>query len=188
MNQSFEQSSGCSRARAVLRQAIVVAALFRELAVAAGGDAPAGQVAQPRIAGDWWQIAGAPDLGELTATNQQPVDFAIWQAADGAWQLWSCIRRTKEAGNTRLFHRWESASLTDSHWKPMGIALRADATFGEKPGGLQAPFVFRDAGRFVMFCGGSGDICSASGTEGELVGLEFEGDGKGTVFCEGSWN
>ena len=32
----------------------------------------------------------------------------------------------------------------------MGIAMRADAKFGEKPGGLQAPFVFRDATRFVI--------------------------------------
>jgi hypothetical protein len=46
----------------------------------------------PRIDGDWWQIAGDPDLGEYTSEKQQPVDFAIWQAADGTWQLWSCIR------------------------------------------------------------------------------------------------
>ena len=98
MNQSLEQLSGRSPARAFLRQAgtaFVVAALLRQLAVAAEGDAPAGQVSQPRIAGDWWQIAGDPDLGELTTTNQQPVDFGIWQTEEGAWQLWSCIRKAK---------------------------------------------------------------------------------------------
>src|SRR6266566_2834108 len=128
MNQSFDNWTRHSPARSFLRQAgtaFVAAALLRQLAVTAGGDAPAGQVAQPRIAGDWWQIAGDPDLGELTATNQQPVDFGLWQAADGAWQLWSCIRKTKEPGNTRLFHRWESARLTDNHWKPMGKIGRA---------------------------------------------------------------
>src|SRR2546422_9976763 len=136
MNQSFEQWSGRSPVRAFLRQAgtaFAAAALLRQLAVAAGGEVPAGQVSQPRIAGDWWQIAGDPDLGELTTPDQQPVDFGIWQAADGAWQLWSCIRRTKAPGNTRLFHRWQSARLTDNHWKPMGIAMRADAHFSGDP-------------------------------------------------------
>ncbi len=191
MNQSFEQWSDRSTARAFLRQAstaFAVAALLRQLALAAGGDAPAGQVLQPRVAGDWWQIAGDPDLGELTATNQQPVDFGIWQAADGAWQLWSCIRKTKEPGQTRLFHRWEGARLTDNHWKPMGIAMRADAKFGEKPGGLQAPFVLRDATRFVMFYGGWEDICSASSTDGKRFERQLNAQGKVTLFGEGSGN
>ena len=48
----------------------------------------------PRIEGEWWQISGNPDLGKFTTDRQQPVDFAIWQAADGTWQLWSCIRST----------------------------------------------------------------------------------------------
>ena len=43
------------------------------------------------IEGQWWQIAGNPDLGEFTSPRQQPVDFAPWQAKDGTWQLWSCI-------------------------------------------------------------------------------------------------
>src|SRR6516162_5709624 len=62
---------------------------------------------KPGIVGDWWQIAGDPDLGNLTSPKQQPVDFAVWQAADGTWQLWSCVRNTREPGNTRLFYRWE---------------------------------------------------------------------------------
>src|SRR6266581_676089 len=191
LNQSFQQWSRRSFARGFLLQtgtAFAVAALVRQLAVAVGSDAAAGQVSLPRIAGDWYQIAGDPDLAELTATNQQPVDFAIWQAADGAWQLWSCIRRTKEPGNTRLLHRWESASLTDSHWKPMGIALRADAKFGEKPGGLQAPFVFRDATRFIMLYGGWEDICSAYSTDGKRFERQLNADGKVTLFGEGSGN
>src|SRR3954468_23067546 len=63
-------------------------------------------VLKPRIVGDWWKISGDPDLGRLTTTNQEPVDFGIWQAADHTWQLWSCIRGTTEKGKTRLFYRW----------------------------------------------------------------------------------
>src|SRR5438045_2064014 len=68
---------------------------------------------QPSIVGQWLQIAGDPDLGELTNVRQQPVDFGVWQATDGTWQLWSCIRNTKETGHTRLLYRWEGAKLTD---------------------------------------------------------------------------
>ena len=49
----------------------------------------------PEIEGDFWQVAGDPDLGKYTTAKQQPVDFGIWQAADGTWQLWSCIRATQ---------------------------------------------------------------------------------------------
>jgi hypothetical protein len=62
---------------------------------------------KPVLVEDWWQVAGNPDLGDLTSEQQQPVDFGIWQAADGSWQIWSCIRKTKETGKTRLFHGWE---------------------------------------------------------------------------------
>ena len=31
---------------------------------AAAGDTNTGAILQPRIAGDWWQIAGDPDLGD----------------------------------------------------------------------------------------------------------------------------
>lgn len=109
---------------------------------------------QPRIGGDWWQVADDPDLGALTTAKQQPVDFGVWQAADGTWQLWSCIRGTKEPGNTRLFYRWEGAQLTDRDWKPMGIAMHSDTSVGEVAGGLQAPYVFKLGGRYEMFYGG----------------------------------
>lgn len=90
----------------------------------------------PKLDDRWRTIATSPDLGELTSDQQQPVDFAIWQAAGGSWQLWSCVRGTKERGKTRLFYRWEGKRLTDADWKPMGIAMRAE-TLGETPGGLE---------------------------------------------------
>lgn len=64
-------------------------------------------VLKPIVDGPWWQVAGDPDLGEYTSPKQQPVDFGVWQALDGTWQLWSCIRHTKCGGNTRLFYRWD---------------------------------------------------------------------------------
>lgn len=92
------------------------------------------QPQKPAINSNWWQISGNPDLGDYGTPEQQPVDFGIWQAADGTWQLWSCIRHTKAGKRTRLFYRWEGQKLTDEHWKPMGIAMEADTTFGEQSG------------------------------------------------------
>jgi hypothetical protein len=137
--------------------------------------------AQPRI-GTWWQVTGDPDLGPLTTPNQQPVDFGIWQAADGTWQIWSCIRGTKEPGHTRLLYRWEGAHLTDTDWKPMGIAMQADPKFGELAGGLQAPYVFRTGGHYVMFYGGWEDICSATSEDGKTFDRQLDPAGKATLF------
>lgn len=72
----------------------------------------------PRLVGEWWTVAGNPDLGPLSTEKQQVVDFGLWLAADVSWQLWSCIRNTNEGGKTRLFHRWEGAKLTHRDWTP----------------------------------------------------------------------
>ncbi len=69
---------------------------------------------KPVLESEWWEVTGNPDLGEYTNPGQQPVDFGVWQAADGTWQLWSCIRHTNCGGNTRLFHGWEAENLTDT--------------------------------------------------------------------------
>src|SRR5690242_6046280 len=106
--------------------------LFTIFGIACGSAHAADGFKKPQIIGDWWQVAGDPDLGELTNPKQQPVDFGIWQAADGTWQFWSCIRGTKERGHTRLFYRWEGARLTNANWKPMGIAMHADPKTGEQ--------------------------------------------------------
>ena len=69
---------------------------------------PRGQRWTLNITSQWTTIATNPDLGNLTGDKQQPVDFAVWRAQDGSWQLWSCIRGTKVGGDTRLFYRWQS--------------------------------------------------------------------------------
>jgi hypothetical protein len=137
---------------------------------------------RPRLVGEPWQVAGDPDLGDLTGVKQQPVDFALWQAGDGSWQLWSCIRGTKEVGNTRLFHRWQGARLTDANWQPMGVAMRADHGVGEVPGGLQAPFVFRDGQKWEMFYGGWDGIFAASSSDGKTLTRRAKPDGTHVLF------
>ncbi len=118
---------------------------------------------QPKLVGEWWQVANNPDLGELSSDNQQPVDFGVWQANDGTWQLWSCIRHTKEPGKTRLFYGWEGAKITDKDWTAEGIKMRANPRVGETAGGMQAPHVIRGAhtGTFQMFYGDWNNICLA---------------------------
>lgn len=139
----------------------------------------------PAIDGEWWTIAGDPDVHPYTTPDQQPVDFAVWQAADGAWQLWSCIRGTSIPGRTRLLHRWEGKRLTDPDWKPMGIAMTADPGFGETPGGLQAPYVFRHDGLYQMFYGDWVSICVATGQDGKTFARRLAGEGKAGMFDEG---
>ncbi|MFY9342820.1 MAG: hypothetical protein WAT39_10045 [Planctomycetota bacterium] len=121
----------------------------------------------PVLDGAWWQVAGNPQLGDIQGVQQEPVDFAIWQAADGTWQLWSCIRGTNCGGATRLFYRWQGSSLTSPNWQPMGIAMQADPTIGEIPGGLQAPHVFRWNGSWYMVYGDFLRICLAISDDGK---------------------
>jgi len=121
----------------------------------------------------------------LTADEQQPVDFGIWQAADGTWQLWSCIRKTKEAGKTRLFHRWEGKSLFDRNWKPKGIAMRADTTLGEQAGGMQAPYVITYQNKYLMFYGDWKRICLAESEDGKNYQRVLH-DGSPALFGDSS--
>jgi hypothetical protein len=121
----------------------------------------------PQIDGEWWTVAHNPDLGKFTSPEQQPVDFAIWQAKDGSWQLWSCIRHTKCGGATRLFYQWEGKRLTDSDWRPIGIAMQADPALGETAGGLQAPHVLRERDVFHMVYGDWERICRAESRDGK---------------------
>ncbi|WP_157097979.1 glycoside hydrolase family protein [Niabella ginsenosidivorans] len=121
----------------------------------------------PVIDGNWWTITTNPDLGKYTSPKQEPVDFGVWQAADGTWQLWSCIRGTRVGGNTRLFFGWEGKNITDTNWSPKGITMMADTTVGETKGGLQAPYVFSERNRYYMFYGDWNHICLATSTDGK---------------------
>lgn len=137
---------------------------------------------RPQIASQWWPVALNPDLGPLTSDRQQVVDFGIWQAKDGSWQLWSCIRHTKEPGHSRLFYRWEGQQLTQPYWEPKGVAMHAEIAYGEQPGGLQAPFVTVIDGVFYMFYGGWDVICLATSRDGKDFVRTLTADGKSILF------
>ena len=142
---------------------------------------------KPELDGNWWQVAGNPDLGPYTTEKQQPVDFGIWQAADGTWQLWSCIRYTNCGGHTRLFYRWEGKNLTDKNWEPMGIAMEADTSLGEQHGGLQAPHVIKVGATYYMFYGDFDRICLARSDDGKSFERVLNENGQPNLF-RGPWD
>ncbi len=150
-----------------------------------GSSSARSQVLEPQIDGNFWQIAGNPDLGKYNSPKQQPVDFGIWQAADGTWQLWSCIRGTATPGKTRLFYRWQADQLTDKDWTPMGIAMMADPNFGETEGGLQAPFVIKEGSDYYMFYGDWEHIAMAKSKDGKTFARQLMPNGKAGMFGEG---
>jgi len=146
---------------------------------------PAAEVVVPQISGPWWQVAGDPDLGKFTSEKQQPVDFGVWQAADGTWQLWSCIRATNCGGATRLFYGWEGKKLTDADWQPQGIKMQGDPKYGESVGGLQAPHVIRFGGTYYMLYGDWCNICMATSQDGKHFIRVVRDNGKTGMFHEG---
>lgn len=149
---------------------------------------PDKQVKFPKIDGDWWQVAGNPMDHKYATPRQEPVDFAVWQAADGTWQIWSCMRKTSaggEEGRTRFFYRWEGKNLTDSDWAPMGLAMDADPVLGETPGGLQAPHVVKVGDTFHMFYGDWVNICHAISQDGKEFTRVIQEHGKTGMFSEG---
>ena len=137
---------------------------------------------------DRWRVVadcGRSGLGDYTRENQQPVDFGVWQATDGTWQLWSCIRRTGCGQHTRLFYRWEGRKLADTDWRPMGIAMEGKTQLGESSGGLQAPHVIRYQGLYHMAYGDWVNICFATSEDGKTFQRAIQPSGKTGVFTEG---
>jgi len=154
------------------------------MALAAAALPAAEPVLMPQIDGEWWQVSGDPDLGKYTTPKQQPVDFSIWQAADGTFQLWSCIRATAYPGKTRLLYRWQGDKITDRDWKPMGIAWETDPAFGETEGGAQAPHVIKLGSSYKMFYGDWENICLAESVDGKTFARQLMQDGKSGMFSE----
>lgn len=141
----------------------------------------------PVVVGEWWPITNNPMDHQYATEKQEPVDFAVWQAADSTWQLWSCLRRTTAGGEDsvgRVFYRWEGQKLTDTNWKPMGIAMEADPKYGEHPGGLQAPHVVKVGDTYHMFYGDWRHICHATSKDGKNFERVIQPNGKTGIFEE----
>lgn len=141
---------------------------------------------EPVIEGPWWTVASTPQLPDgYQSDKQEPVDFAVWQAADGTWQLWSCIRHTGCGGHTRLFYGWEGASIVKPDWTPKGIKMESRPELGEALGGLQAPHVVKLDDRYVMAYGDWEHICFATSKDGKSFERIVQADGRTGLFGEG---
>ena len=110
----------------------------------------------PHLDGAWWRIASPPALERFGSGGEQTVDFTIFPAADGTWQLISCVRNTTHPGGKRLLFRWEGKSLTDPDWTPKGIFLTSDPAIDHQEGVLQAPYGVREDGLFWLFYNSNG--------------------------------
>ncbi|MHC4400648.1 MAG: hypothetical protein ACYTG0_13310 [Planctomycetota bacterium] len=107
----------------------------------------------PVVVGPWWQIApNAPDVGKWATGKENACDFTIFQSADGRWHLIACVRGTSHYGD-RLFHHWETESLTDADWTPRGILDVPRGTRGSPPqiASVQAPHAFLHDGTYYLF-------------------------------------
>jgi hypothetical protein len=146
----------------------------------------------PVLEGDPWHITGYPDLGELAEGQEhEVVDHAIWQALDGKWQCWACVRKTRVG---RLLYAWEGDSLEQPDWEPMGVAMRVDRSRGESVNDwvgeewIQAPHVIRHADLYYMFYGahntelGECQICLATSADGRRFERHVNGQGFSRVF------
>lgn len=163
-----------------LPQALFIACIFT-IQLGISQDIPV-----PTIQGEWWSIANNPDLGEYSSDRQEPVDFGIWQAADGTWQLWSCIRKTNCPGEytQRLLHGWEGKSLFDTDWESKGVTWLAKPELGEVEGGMQAPHVIWEAPFYYLFYGDWRRICLAKSTDGKNFSRVLGGNGQPDLFTE----
>lgn len=86
----------------------------------------------------------------------EPVDFTIFQAKDGRWQLIACVRHTSHPGKGRLLYRWSSDQLSAPGWRAEGIFLESSPERGNSEGLLQAPHAIWEGGRCHLFYNSTG--------------------------------
>ena len=138
----------------------------------------------PSLAGPWIRLTDRPPLERWSTPEAEPVDFTIFQAADGNWQLIACIRKTSHPGKGRLLYRWSSPRLDVPNWQPVGIFLESSESLGHREGHLQAPFCVVDDGQYYLFYNSRGAHLMTGRN-----GLQFEPwvgpDGSTSVFPMG---
>lgn len=133
----------------------------------------------PRLEGRWIQLVGRPQLEKWASPDAEPVDFSIFRANNGRWQLISCIRKTTHPGAGRLLYQWSSRKLTEG-WKPEGIFLSSQPEWDHAEGRVQAPFHVKDGNRHYLFYNSRGGHLMTS-----EKGIDFEPFGKKAVFPMG---
>jgi hypothetical protein len=111
----------------------------------------AGPARVPRLAGPWVRLTERPPLERWNTEKAEPVDFTIFRAKDGRWQLIACIRHTSHPGKGRLLYRWSSDRLTAPGWRGDGIFLESRAEVGNAEGLMQAPHCVIEQGRYYLF-------------------------------------
>ncbi len=98
--------------------------------------------------------------------SNEPVDHHIFQAPDGTWHLWGCVRQTSVG---RVFYYWQADKLTDSPWTQTGEVIRCSPEAGEcvtLPEGeevFMSPFFVHDNGLYYMFYAGHGAVYDDQG-------------------------
>ena len=128
----------------------------------------------PRLDGPWIKLVGRPPLEKWASDRAEPVDFTLFQADNGRWQLIACVRHTSHPGGTRLLYRWSSPDLVAENWRADGIFLSSDPDWDHAEGTLQAPFHVFDAGRHHLFYNSRGGhlMTSTDGIDFQPVGTE----------------
>lgn len=131
-----------------------------ELAPAAGVRASAAEPSRPprvpRLAGPWIRLTDRPPLERWGTEKAEPVDFTIFRARDGRWQLISCIRNTSHPGRGRLLYRWSHDTLAAPGWRADGIFLESRTEIGNVEGLMQAPHCVLEGGRYHLFYNSGG--------------------------------
>ncbi len=146
---------------------------------------------------DGWRIVKrSPSNYEWDAGEKdEVVDFTVFQAADGTWQLIGCVRwctfpvpyDTKGQPKGRLLFRWESPDLLASDWKEMGVFQTTDdlpeEMKGKWTGGMiQAPYVIKDGDLYYMIFNSGGGCHLMSSSDGKAWVHQKNSAGKYKLF------
>ena len=140
---------------------------------------PAGPLT-PRIDGPWIQLVGRPPLEQWASPQAEPVDFTIFQADNGRWQLISCTRGTMHPGGGRLLYRWSSPELLCEDWRPEGIFLSSKPEWNHGQGSVGAPCHVKDGDTHYLFYHSRGAHLMTS-----TNGVDFQPFGTKAVFRMG---
>jgi hypothetical protein len=140
--------------------------------------------------GGWWRIAtDNPDVSPFKIVEDHKsnvCDFTIYCDARGRWHLVACVRQTDAPGE-RVFHHWDSDSLTATNWPPRGLFQVERGTRGNPsaPTSVQAPHAFKVGDRWLMFYNSGGHAyCMISG-DGLSWKQHRTGSGQITFFPMG---